>query len=163
MNIPTGEIVEENFSLKGVSLSQKVLTLMEESFTGYLVLTSVGRGGIEEGLVLMREGKAIGAVYEYLKFRKIVYGNIALGLLLNAGMAEHGVMDISKLSRQQAELATAFNEKMALAVEISDSDLAKIIPNEYNPAFAEKAIEKELETKESKFDVFKKFGLGGIR
>ena len=162
MNIPVGELVGENFSLKGVVLSQKIIGLMRESFTGYLVLTSEGRGGVEEGLVLLREGIAIGAMYEYLKFGKIVFGNQALGLLLNAGMAEFGVMDVAKLSKQQAELVIAFNEKVGLEVSIAASDLEKILPKEYNAKLAEGAIEKELKKKESKFDIFKKFGLGGV-
>ena len=47
MNIPVGTLKEENVSLKEVNLVQKLSSLLQEGFTGYLVLTVEGRSGIE--------------------------------------------------------------------------------------------------------------------
>lgn len=162
MNIPVGEIVEENIALSEVKFEEKLLKLSKEAFTGYLVLTVEGRSGIEEGLLLFKGGLAVGAIYEYVKFKKMFYGDNALEQLLNAVLAEFGVMDIVGLSRQQVDLIIAFNEKVELRKPLSQKEITKIIPKQYQVAVAEKALGKELKKKESKFDVFKKLGLGGL-
>ncbi len=163
MNIPVGEIIEENVPLKETNLSAKISLLMRESFTGYIVLTSEGQNGVEEGLMIIEGGKAIGAIYEYLSFNKAVFGGTALGLLLNSGLATFGVMDVAKLSRQQVELIVAFNDKIEMDAHLSILDLEKIFPKQYNENIADKHIADELKKKESKFDLFKKLGLGGMK
>ena len=162
MNIPVGEMVEENVSLKEMNLRQKLSKLMRESFSGSVVLTVEGRSGIEEGLVLLKEGMAFGALYEYIRFGKIVYGETALKQLLNSATVEFGVMDVGSLTKQQIELIIAFNEKIELKKPLSEKDIAKLMPKKYDAGVAEKEIGKELKKKESKFDIFRRLGLGGV-
>jgi hypothetical protein len=162
MDIPVGSLVEENIPLKETNLVQKLFALMQQGFNGYVVLTTEGRSGIEEGIVLLKNGAAVGAVYEYLKFKKSFFGDSALQQLLNAALAKAGVIDIGSLSKQQVELIIAFNEKIELGAPLGQKEIAKIMPQGYNASIVEKALGKELKKKESKFDVFKKLGLGGV-
>lgn len=159
MNIPVGELVEENVSLKETNIASKLNSLLQQAFTGYLVLTVEGRSGMEEGIVLLKNGAIVGAIYEYIKFGKIFYSNAALGQLFNAALAEFGVIDIAALSKQQVELIIAFNERIELSQQLSQKDLQKLLPKKFNAEIAEKALGKELKKRESKFDVFKKLGL----
>ena len=163
MNIPIGTLVEENVSLKDFKLDKKLLSLMNEGFTGYVVLISEGRSGMEEGLALIENGLLVGAIYEYIKFGKSFYGDHAMEQLLNSGLAEFGVMDVGSLSKQQVELIIAFNEKIELGKKLESKELQKMLPKQYNAKIVEKALGGELKKKESKFDVFKKLGLGGVR
>ncbi|MAG22257.1 MAG: hypothetical protein CL943_03050 [Candidatus Diapherotrites archaeon] len=162
MNIPIGTLVEENISLKGTDIKQKISTLLEQGFTGYLVLTVEGRSGIEEGLLLLKNGLAVGAIYEYVKFAKSFYGDHAFEQLFNSSLAEFGVMDIGSLSKQQVELIIAFNEKIEFKKALEPKELEKLVPKKFDADVAEKALGKKFKKKESKFDVFKKLGLGGV-
>jgi len=163
MNIPVGTLKEEGSSLKDTNLPEKLSGLMKESFTGYIALTVEGRSGIEEGLAVLKNGLLVGTIYEYLKFNKSFYGKDALTQFFNSSLAEFGVMDIGQLSKQQVDLIVAFNEKIELEKPVSPQELAKLVPKEYDSKHAEKAVGEELKKKESKFDVFKKLGLGGVR
>ena len=163
MNIPVGEIIEENVSLKEVNLGKKLSGLMSKQFTGYVVLTVEGRSGIEEGLGIIKNGILIGGIYEYIRFGKIIYGDTAIAQLLNSGLAEFGVMDIGRLSKQQIELIIAFNERIELKNQLSQKELASATPKKYNAGAAETEFGEELKEKESKFDILKRIGLGGVR
>lgn len=162
MNIPIGELVEESIPLKNIDIGQKLSALMEESFIGYLVLTVEGSSGIEEGLVLIKAGEAVGAIYEYVKFEKSLYGDTAMQHLLNAGLVEFGIVDVGTLTKQQIDLIIAFNEKIELGKHLTQKDLPKVLPKKYSVGFAEEALGEKLKKKESKFDVFKKLGLGKV-
>lgn len=162
MNIPVGEIVEENVSLKEVNLGKKLSGLMNEEFSGYVVLTVEGRSGIEEGLALLKGGTLVGGIYEYIRFGKIIYGDNALAQLLNSGLAEFGVMDVGKLSKQQIELIIAFNERIELKKKLSQKELSSATPKRYNAGAAETELGEELKKKESRFDILKRIGIGGV-
>lgn len=159
MNLPVDEIKEQNLSLKDMNIKKKLVSLLEKKFSGYAILTIDGRSGIEEGALLFRDGEAIGAVFEYLRFGRSLFGDAALLHFLNASKAEFGILDIIGLNSQQIELIIAFNEKIELNKPVSAKDLAKIVPDKYNPKFAENELKSELSKKESKFDIFKKIGL----
>jgi hypothetical protein len=163
VNIPVGEIIEENVSLKDVNIGKKLSELMNEKVTGYIVLTVEGRSGIEEGLGIIKDGILIGGIYEYIRFGKIIYGDTAMAQLLNSGLAEFGVMDIGRLSKQQIELIIAFNERIELKNKLSQKELLSAMPKKYNAGSAETELVKGLKKKESKFDILKRIGLGGVR
>ena len=162
MNIPVGEIVEENVSLQKTNLGKKLSGLMAKKFSGYVVLTVEGSSGIEEGLALLKGGVLIGGIYEYIGFAKIIYGDRALSQLLNSGLAKFGVMDVGKLSRQQIELIIAFNERIELKKQLSQKELASATPKTYDAGAAGAELGEELKKKESKFDILKRIGLGGV-
>lgn len=163
MNVPVGDVLEPGLSLKEQKLDKKFSEILKDnSFTGYVILTTEGRTGIEEGMALIKSGLVIGSIYEHLKFGKSNYGEPALEEMLNSGLADFGVMDIGSLSKQQVDLIIAFNEKIELKTPLSWKELSKMMPKEYNAKVAEKAVGSETIKKESKFDVFKKLGLGGV-
>jgi len=159
MDLPVGDIKERHLLLKQTDIVKKISELMKKGFSGYAVLTIEGRSGVEEGAAILLQGSIIGAIFEYIKFDRKVFGDSALLHFLNASRADFGVGDIVLLSKQQIELILAFNEKIELGKAVEEKDLHKLAPQEYNPKFAENFLGEELQTKESKFDVFKKIGL----
>lgn len=159
MDLPVGEVKEKNIVLKEIDIFKKISGLMQKDFSGYAVITIEGRSGVEEGAALVLKGELIGSIFEYLRFDRKVFGDSALLHFLNASRADFGIMDLVSLSRQQIDLIIAFNEKIELGKPVSPKDLQRLVPDSYNPKFAENFLGKELEKKESKFDVFKKIGL----
>lgn len=163
MNYPVGELVEQGIALEQFKLLPKLGELNSLDFDGYIVLTIDGIAGIEEGVLFLRKGVAVGAAYEYLKFGKTVFGEEALRRFLNAYKARQGILDVCKLSRQQVDLIIAFDERIALEQRLAAKDLSKLTPKEYNSSLAESALGNLLESRESKQALFKRFGLGAIR
>ncbi|HLD58644.1 MAG TPA: DUF2226 domain-containing protein [archaeon] len=159
MDLPFGELMEKNLLLKQSNIREKIVSLLEKQFSGYLVLTVEGISGFEEGAILVHQNNVIGAVFDYLRFDKKLFGEEALPHFFNACRAERGIFDIIALSKQQIELIIAFNEKIELRTRLSSKEMAKAIPEKFNPALAEKFLGSQLFRKESKLDVFKKIGL----
>ncbi|MBN1941122.1 MAG: DUF2226 domain-containing protein [Candidatus Diapherotrites archaeon] len=159
MDLPVGSILAKNLILKEINLENKINSFLEKDFRGYLVLTAAGRAGIEEGAILIQKNELIGAVFEYLRFKKRVYGELALRHYFNAAKADFGVMDVVSLSKQQIELIIAFNEKIELAKHLTSKEIAKIVPRAYDAKTAESFLGDELQKQESRFDVFKRVGL----
>ncbi|MDD5163675.1 MAG: DUF2226 domain-containing protein [Candidatus ainarchaeum sp.] len=159
MDLPVGEFLESGIIVKGNIVKEKVAALLETDFAGYVVITIEGRSGIEEGALLLQQNRAIGAIFDYLRFSKKVLGEEAVAHFFNAAKADFGVMDIISLTKQQIELIIAFNEKIELGKPLLQRDLAKIGTEKFNPGLAESALGNELLKRESRFDVFRKVGL----
>lgn len=159
MDLPVGEFLESGIIVKGNIVKEKVAALLETDFAGYVVITIEGRSGIEEGALLLQQNRAIGAIFDYLRFSKKVLGEEAVAHFFNAAKADFGVMDIISLTKQQIELIIAFNEKIELSRPILQKDLARINLDKYTPKLAEGFLGNDLLKNESRFDVFRKVGL----
>ncbi len=162
MDIPVGKIVESCFELKNFSFSKRVQELSDRGFSGYIVLTVEGCVGFEEGLILLRQGEIIGCVFDFLKIGEMYYGDDALRLLLNSSKSNYGVADIIELSRQQAELVLAFNDRMAFSKSVNAKDLSKLTPSNYEVSLVKLFVGEKIKIEESRFDVIKRFGLKGL-
>ncbi|AJF60815.1 MAG: hypothetical protein J4224_01280 [Candidatus Diapherotrites archaeon] len=158
MNLPVGDIIKQGIKLKEFD-SRIIESFYDKEFSGYLVASIEGYAGIEEGALLFKKGLLIGAFYEYLNYGITVHGNQAVQQVFNSLAAEYGVIDVISLTNQQADLITAFNDKIKLTVNVGKKDVRKLSRSFYSNEFAEKVLSKVLEKHESRKNVFKKLGL----
>jgi hypothetical protein len=144
-------------------LSQTALALSREGFTGYLVLTIEGAHGVEEAVLFFRGFEIIGALYEFTRYGKTVYGSEAFKLALNSGAARNGVMDVYALTAQQTDLVIAFNNKILLTAPVGIRTLHTHKVKNFDEKLAEKHLHGLMEKKESKLQILKRFGLGRLK
>ncbi|MFH1255727.1 MAG: DUF2226 domain-containing protein [Candidatus Diapherotrites archaeon] len=159
VSFPQGQLLSQALNIKAIKPRQKIEELLGKGFSGYLVLTIEGFDGLEEGVIILRNGSVVGAVYEYSKYGVVVEGPPALQQFFNALGAAVGVMDVVALSQQQTELVMAFHEKMALSRPHAKKDLISFYTQEYSPYFAQNILSTIVKRVESKHEVFKKLGL----
>lgn len=162
MNIPVGNFLEKGADLKKIDLQKKAGDLSAKAFSGYLVLTIEGYTGIEEGVLLFRNGEMTGSVFEFIKFGETFFSDDALKLTANASKANHGIVDVIELSKQQAELVLAFNDKMAFPKAIQPKDLSRVVTSNYDIELVKKFVSDKIKKEESRFDIMKKLGLKGL-
>ncbi len=155
MNLPAGKTIENRKKLSETNILEILTNLFKETFTGYLVITTEGKNGISEGLLLFQKGSLKGAIFQNINEEKDVLGEEALTKILNSFASQQGIIDVNELSKQQAELVIAFEEKMQLSKEYSLQELKRKIPKKY-----EQASEETKE--ETKLDILKKLGLLGM-
>ncbi|MCD6434190.1 MAG: DUF2226 domain-containing protein [Candidatus Diapherotrites archaeon] len=159
MNLPVGNIVAEG-KLSKETILKELPKLMDEKFTGYFLISIDGCTGIEEGLLLLKLGKIIGAVFEYLRFSKELYGDEAAKHFFNACASNKGVFEADELSLHQVDLILAFNDEVQLTRELESRDISKLVPDEYSSVFAEKFLGDSLQTKEvSRYLLLRKIGI----
>ncbi|HZX34604.1 MAG TPA: DUF2226 domain-containing protein [archaeon] len=162
MNLPIGEVVSQGINLKEVDGRRLVETFYDKNFSGYLVSTIEGFDGLEEGILLFKEGALAAAFYEYDFYGITVFGDSAVPQVFNSFAAKHVVADVVSLSNQQVDLVTAFNEKGKVSKNFSKSDVSRLIPRAFSEEFARNTLSEVVKEKESKKDIFKKLGLGGL-
>ncbi|MBI2598577.1 MAG: hypothetical protein HYW50_05295 [Candidatus Diapherotrites archaeon] len=162
MNLPSGEIVEENLDLKNIDISGLLKALVEKQFTGYVVDTIMGYAGVEEGALLFKRGELIGSFFEYTNFNIIVFGKDAVAQTFNSLAAPKGVVDIVSLSVQQADLVVAFNDRLKVTNVFKRNDLLGMIRRQYVTSFAQKTLSSVVGESESRKSVLKKFGLSEL-
>lgn len=156
MDLPAGTKLEEGLETSAINFQEKLVDLMSRDFNGYIIITIEVSDNINEAILLMKKGILIGAYYEYNK-EKNEFGEKALPLALNAGLAPYGIIDINSLSGQQLDLIIAFQEKIVLETEVRQKDLTKLMPKQYTPVLT--SVQK---TEKSKDELFKKLGLSGF-
>ena len=162
LNLPVGTMRKQAAIVKETDLKKQFTDLMYNGFNGYIVLTIDGYAGIEEGVFLFKNGIITGSLYEYTNFEITIFGDFALQQSFNAAAAEFAVFDICDLSKQQVELIVAFNEKIQLAQQISQRDVARYFKQKFDTSFAEKTLQQVVKKEVSKYDIFKKIGLTDI-
>lgn len=156
MEMPSGEKVETGILLKNFNLEKTFTQLTNSKFSGYLAIAIDNTTGIEEGILLWRDGKITGAQYEYGKFKLLNQGETAFQECVNALHAEKGVLDIFQLTKQQAELITAFNEKIKAEHDIKE---IKKWLGKFSTQFNQEGQKKVPNTDKPKIDLMKKLGL----
>ena len=162
MNVPVGSVVENCVEIAGFNLQSKAVELSRKGFSGYIALTIEGHTGIEEGLILFRNGEITGSVYEFLKLGQVFFSGDALQLSANASRALHGIVDVIELSKQQAELVIAFNDKMGFERPVQAKDLSRLMQSIYDIELVKKFVGGKLRKEESKLDILKRIGLKEI-
>jgi hypothetical protein len=163
MNLPVGAAKETGLQLSQEGLSQTALALSREGFTGYLVLTIEGVKGVEEAVLFFKGFEIIGTIYEFSRYNKTIYGDEAFKLSLNAGAAEHGVMDVYSLTKQQLDLVLAFNNKILLRAPVGIRTLHSHKVKAFKSELSEKYLTGLIQKKHSKLEVLKRFGLGRLK
>lgn len=162
MNLPVGAAKESGVKLVKESFFQKLKELMNQDFTGYLVLTIEGYKGMEEAIFFFKKSAFVGSMYEYNNYSETLYGEESLKHIFNAAAAEQGVFDIYNLTSQQLDLITAFNEKILFKETIKQDKLDSYKVNSFEIVHAKRVLDKKVSSNESKMDILKKFGLGKI-
>ncbi len=160
LNFPVGDSVQQLMRLSDFR-SDKVLELLHNKFSGYVVVTISGITGIEEGLLFFLEGVVSGAAHTFDSSDSAVFGTHALELFFNALAAEKGIVETYALSRQQVELILALEEK--ISAEEPKRGLSSLFVKSYSPELAQKLLPVQEASEElHKFEVLKKFGLSDL-
>ena len=160
MNLPSGRLIEQGLKLEIKAVLIRLKAMMEEDFTGYLILTTEGRTGLEESVLLFRKGGIAGSIFSFETAGKEVIGEKALTLSLNSFRSKYGIIDISALSIQQIDLIVAFNEELKIVKQYSFKEIEKMIPPSFNQDYASDLSPDKKEP--SRDDLFKEFGLAGL-
>ncbi len=159
MNIPMG--MQE---IAGKELSEEatgdIISFMDAGKTGYFCITTEGKSGIEDGLLVVELGSVIGAHYEYLAFGKEYVAGEALKRVLNSLLAEKGIYDSYTLTSQQLELLKIFNENLLLLEKIPLRSLEGLIPPAFSPQFESQELAAKPQARE---DILQKHGLTEIK
>jgi len=153
MALPAGNVVEQGLVLANTNIKNKISSLVNEEFTGYVAVTIEGEEGIEEGSLILQKGAVVGSTYELMKEDKLYFGEEAMKKTLNALAARFGIMDIAQLSQQQLQLVLALEDKIGLRKR--PKDIVRSIPKTFSA--------KESKGTKEDSDVFKKFGLSELR
>ncbi|MDZ4256513.1 MAG: hypothetical protein U1C71_02820, partial [archaeon] len=127
MNLPTGVFKAQGQSSRQFDAKKELDILARDTFSGYLILSTLSEIGVDEGALLFRVGQGMGGVFEYHGVSKILYGSESLPHVFNAMAAEHTVIDIVSLSLQQVDLVMAFNGKLALSKPLSKGQFSPFI------------------------------------
>ncbi len=100
MKIPLGSLLKGNLAIERVDFHKLIQTLAEHNFTGYLVMDLMTNNGMEEGILLFKDGDAVASEYLYLARSQSLTGRSALREVMNA-CASMGVFDIYSLSQEE--------------------------------------------------------------
>ncbi|MFH1750659.1 MAG: DUF2226 domain-containing protein [Candidatus Micrarchaeota archaeon] len=158
MNLPPGIPVKTGIDIATIDFAALLRELKEKTFNGYLALTIQGGSGIEEGIVVFDNGKIVASFYEYFKFNKQLFGDLAFQRIVNSAAAIYGVSDIFQLTNDQVQLILAFNEQ-AICLP-SDADVKKLHTDKFSTLFEEQ-IQEGVATG-TKTELLKKFKLGDV-
>lgn len=156
MNIPVGTPRIQGRRIASVNITKDLTGFMERNNIGYFCVTTKGRKGIEEGLIIIENGLAIGAYYEYLSLGVSFHAQEGLKRTLNAFFAPKGVYDSYELTVQQIELLKIFNEDMLFLEPLNTTKLQGMVPTSYSYTLEEEVLEKKKKGRE---DILKDRGL----
>ncbi len=162
MNLPVGEVVSREMNLREMDAKRLLEGFFDKKFSGYLVNTLEGFDGIEEGVLIFRDGELIASLFEYELHGITIFGDAAIPHVFNSFAAVYVIADIISLSNQQVDLVTAFNDKSKLLKQISRNDVGRLIPKAYSGEYAKSVLTNIVKKEESKVDIFKKLGLSGL-
>lgn len=163
MNLPVGPIIEQGIGFGPGAFKQKVLSMAQEQFSGYIALTIEGYDGLEDGVLIFKSGILVASIYEYLKHGILVMGDLAIPQVFNASGAKSHIADIIALTNSQVDLILAFNEKSGLSKAYSAKDINELSVSEYSSAYAERILAEALKKEPSKYEVLKRLGLSEMK
>jgi len=156
MKVPTGEPVERGRKVEKISPKHTVHSLLDSDFTGYNTITIHGETGLEEGIIVYKNGEVIGSEYIYFKYNKSYRAEEGLKRSMNALNSNNGIMDTYKLSSHQLQLTKTMNEESMLTEPKTKEELE--LPTSFSTEYEEELMKEE--TKELTQDqLLKKYGL----
>ncbi len=162
MNLPVGEVLQQGIAVEEIDTKPLTLSLLDKRFSRHVAVTIDGFDGIEEAVVMFKEGFMVGSFYTYDNFNISVFGNSALQQAMNALVAERGIIDIVALSNQQIDLVIAFHDKVKVTVAIDKRQLEKIFPKGFSQEFAKKVLGGVVKQAESGKSGFKRLCLSEL-
>lgn len=162
MNLPVGDIISKGVNIREIDARKLIEGFYDKNFSGYIIATLEGFDGLEEGVLLFKEGFLAAALYEYDLYGVTVFGDGAVLHFFNALGAQYIVGDIVSLTNQQVDLITAFNDKSRLSRLVSKNDVSRLVPRAYSTELAKGVLSQFVKKEDSKKDIFKKFGLSSL-
>lgn len=160
--MPIGPVIQQNLRFDSNSFEARINGLMEEKFTGYVIITLEGYKGVEEGVLVFKKGEVIGSAYEYMNLNALVLGNFALPQVFNCAAAKNNTADLVALSAPHIDLILAFNEKIQLTKPFSKKNVKELRVESYSNKYAEKILQELSKETTDKTGLLKKFGLTEI-
>ena len=161
MDLPLGTSLRAGLKTSESNMFQIMIQMISKGFTGYLICTIEGFNGLEQGVLMFKKGRILGAYYEFISHSVEVSGNPAVRLVLNSFLAKKGIIDINALTTQQIDLITAFQEKIMVNEEIDTKKLNKLYPKEYNYELAREYVKTQAD-ESTRLDLFRQRGLLGV-
>ena len=159
MNIPTGKPLIKQVSLKKLNYLNMLSDLLTKKFNGYICLTIKDKFGYEDTFIVLEDGIIQGAYHKFLDFNKETFGDNAIKLFMSSFSAKFGTLDVYTLTKEQSELILTFNEKIK-NVPIKD---IKILNQYCDSKYREEIINITNQgNDDTKYDLFKRIGLGNI-
>jgi hypothetical protein len=159
MNIPTGKPIIKGLALKNLNYQNMIQDLITKRFNGYICLTAKDQFGYEDTFIVFEDGIISGAYHNFLDKVKENFGDIAIKLFMSAFTAKFGTLDVYALTKEQVELILTFNEKIK-NMPVKD---IKYLNQFVNSKYREEIIGSNASNvEETKYDLFKKIGLGNI-
>lgn len=165
MNLPVSDIVMLGKKTMELDYKKEIGVLMDKQFTGYFVVTVDGFDGIEEGVLVLRNGLAYACIYEILNYGATVFGDAAAKHVFNAFVNPKGIIDVCGLSNQQVDLIGAFNDKLKFQKPLAKKDLSRLFASKHNSEFSKEILSEIVSAQEKeapKESVLKRFGLGSL-
>lgn len=159
MNLPSGVAVKTGLDLAAVDVFALVRELQQKAFNGYVVVAVPGNEGLEEGTLLLDSGKIVAALYEYVAFYRMYFGQQALERVLNASLAKQGVIDVFQLTSEQVQLILAFNEQ---AIVIPSEKELKEWQGKPHSMTYEEEVARNVRV-QSRDELLKQYRLGDVK
>lgn len=159
MNVPVGTGLIQGKKLSLTSVARDISEFMTQSKTGYVCVTTKGKNGLEEGLLIIETGLVIGSHYEYLNFDKSFSAKEALKRTLNAFLSDKGIYDSYTLTVQQIELLKIFNEDMLFLQPIDSTAFQGALPVEFTQQFEDELAQAGERTRT---DILSEHGLSSV-
>ncbi|MFH1752067.1 MAG: DUF2226 domain-containing protein [archaeon] len=162
MNLPASNPVEQGLSLNETDVKKMVADLTTHNFTGFISATVEGFDGLEESLLLFKQGFLVAVSFNYLKQDLKFLGQDAFKRVFNSLASNQGIIDVFSLTLQQLDLVMAFNEKSKLSKSVSRKDLNSFYTSNYQVEPVKVDLKQSGLRVQSKYDLLKKRGLSGI-
>ncbi|PIU22642.1 MAG: hypothetical protein COT14_00055 [Candidatus Diapherotrites archaeon CG08_land_8_20_14_0_20_30_16] len=158
MNIPTGKPIIKNVALKNLNCQNMISDLSAKKFNGYICITIKDKFGYEDSFLVFQDGIIKGAYHTFLDKNKENFGDNAMKLFMSTLVVQFGTLDVYALTKEQTELILTFNEK----IKTTPIKEYKYLSQFVTPKYREEIIGTTEGENESKYDLFKKIGLGNI-
>ena len=166
MKISAGRPIKQGMETDSVDFAQLFPTLRGHSLTGYMALSIMTDNGLEEGTFLFKEGEIIALEYKYLAKEKIVTGEAALKLIMNACLGR-GTFDVYELSEEEIIQTREDNRNTVLKYKPTNKELIELLPDSFTDITLEEkiaaakttAVDSATSGKVSREAVLKKYGI----
>ena len=166
MNLPSGNLLLSLDVLDTTSFNALIDDLVKKKFFGYVIVTINGVDGLEEGSIVFENGNTVAASYEFIKYVKKISGDSSLELLFNSVAAQHGVIEVYELKRDQVQIILALNDgSFKLTKLIDEKMLEELKASQFNKNLFAKYVGIKKGTSSSTVstkDILRKYGLSSM-
>jgi hypothetical protein len=162
MNIPLGTPFVIGKTLVPEIAVKDISDFMDAKRTGYFCITTKGRSGVEEALLVLEGGMVVGAHYEYLQYGMEFTAGEALKRAANSLLTSYGVYDAFELSTQQLELLKIFNEHILLLESVPVRAFEGSVPVKFMQDYEDNVV-AQATAGADRGDILKQHGLTDIK